>query len=115
MVVYSKYFYSTDHVGFMSESSAVSTTPAPGRESGEEQRESQKTPSTGTHLLPQCSLQSESLLHMLEMKDYSNITQKNEIKNVYLLTYYSTHSVKAPETSNVTLLNTFLSSLFVFI
>lgn len=32
MVVYSKYFYSSDHLGFLSESPAVSTTPAPGKE-----------------------------------------------------------------------------------
>ncbi len=32
VVVYSKYFYRSDHLGFMSESPAVSTTPAPGRE-----------------------------------------------------------------------------------
>lgn len=101
MVVYSKYFYSTDHVGFMSESSAVSTTPAPGRESDEERRESQKTPSTGMHLLSQRSNTAVRItpLHF-EMKDHSNITQKNEIKMCL--------------TSNVTLLNTVLSLLFVF-
>ena len=31
--MYSKYFYSSDHLGFMSEAPAVNTTSAPGRES----------------------------------------------------------------------------------
>lgn len=63
------------------------------------------------------TLQSESLLYMFKIKYRSNITQKNETKMcvfTYILQHTLRHQVKAPETSNKTLLNT-VSSVWCFI